>query len=195
MLTYFRALARPEQLSIERWLPVVGWEGIYEVSDHGRIRSLTRKDSTGRTRRGRVLRPDTYRGGYLRVSLALGGGVTRRSVHHLVLEAFFGPCPDGMEGCHNNGVPNENRLSNLRWDTHPANVADSIRQGTNRNTRKTHCPRGHALVEPNLTAYSLRVGRRSCLACARAHGFAQGRGISLTQEIADDYYQRIGVAA
>lgn len=52
------------------------------------------------------------------------------SIHRLVLETFIGPCPDGMECCHNNGDPVDNRLGNLRWDTHFNNVQDSIKHGT-----------------------------------------------------------------
>lgn len=53
-----------------------------------------------------------------------------RLVHRLVLEAFVGPCPDGMECCHNNGVRSDNRLENLRWDTRKANGQDRIKHGT-----------------------------------------------------------------
>jgi hypothetical protein len=59
----------------------------------------------------------------------------RRKVHRLVLEAFVGPCPDGMEGCHWNGTPTDCRLDNLRWDTHKGNGADSIRHGVHKGTR------------------------------------------------------------
>jgi hypothetical protein len=51
-------------------------------------------------------------------------------VHCLVLEAFVGPCPPGMEGCHNDGDPENNDFRNLRWDTHAANMADAERHGT-----------------------------------------------------------------
>lgn len=50
-------------------------------------------------------------------------------VHRLVLEVFVGPCPPGMEGCHDDGDANNNTLSNLRWDTKVANAADSRRHG------------------------------------------------------------------
>lgn len=49
-----------------------------------------------------------------------------KKVHRLVLENFIGPCPDGMEGCHNNGKAIDNRLTNLRWDTHVNNEADKL---------------------------------------------------------------------
>lgn len=60
------------------------------------------------------------------VVLYIDGEGCRRYVHHLVLEAFVGPCPDGMEACHNNGNGLDNRLENLRWDTHDNNMYDSI---------------------------------------------------------------------
>jgi len=177
------------------WRPVVGWEGLYEVSDHGDVRSLDRVDRFGRHYAGRMLSPDTIKGGYLRVALAREGHVQRRQVHHLVLEAFVGPRPLGMEGCHGDGCPTNNRLSNLRWDTRPENALDTVRHRTHRNTRKTHCPRGHALTEPNLVASQAAIGKRKCLACHRARGFAQHRGIAVTQELSDSYFAEIGAAA
>lgn len=50
-----------------------------------------------------------------------------RMVHHLVLEAFVGPCPPGMECCHENDIGTDNRLTNLRWDTHKSNIDDAKR--------------------------------------------------------------------
>jgi hypothetical protein len=52
------------------------------------------------------------------------------SVHVLVLLAFIGPRPDGQEACHGDGNPLNNRLENLRWDTHLANEADKTIHGT-----------------------------------------------------------------
>jgi|SRR5215469_1284009 len=71
------------------------------------------------------------RGGYLRVKLCTGrtGRYTRRNIHQLVLEAFVGPCPEGLIACHANDDPLDNRLENLRWDTYSANTADAIRNG------------------------------------------------------------------
>lgn len=56
----------------------------------------------------------------------------------LVLTAFVGPCPDGMECCHNDGNPDNNRLENLRWDTHLGNMADRERHGTNYHGERKH---------------------------------------------------------
>lgn len=57
-------------------------------------------------------------------------GKVYRYIHHLVLEAFVGPCPEGMECCHGDGDPANCRLSNLRWDTPKGNAADKITHGT-----------------------------------------------------------------
>lgn len=51
------------------------------------------------------------------------------SVHRLVLETFVGPCPDGHIACHNDGNPANNKLTNLRWDTHQANADDRVAHG------------------------------------------------------------------
>jgi len=120
----------------EVWLPVVGWEDLYEVSNVGRVRSLDRTEAfvgrwgrpVSRAKRGRVLvsRP----GRYPRVSLYREGRGVDRRIHTLVLEAFIGPRPAGFDGCHNNGDPQDNRVGNLRWDTRTGNMQDANRHGT-----------------------------------------------------------------
>lgn len=60
----------------------------------------------------------------------------RRFVHRLVLESFVGPCPEGMEACHNDGDPSNNSLYNLRWGTRQENYDDSIRHGRRRPRRQ-----------------------------------------------------------
>lgn len=69
--------------------------------------------------------------GYVRVTFYIDCKRTYHSVHRLVLEAFVGPCPEGMEACHypDNDRTN-NRLENLRWDTHEKNAEDGCKLGT-----------------------------------------------------------------
>ncbi|UCR74409.1 HNH endonuclease [Mycobacterium phage Ritam007] len=128
---------------VEAWLPVVGYEGLYEVSDGGRVRSLDRQiECDGRGRRymrGRVLSQSVMPNGYLKVGLPGGNAL----VHRLVLTAFVGACPDGMEGCHNDGDRSNNRLDNLRWDSRTENNHDAVRHRTNWQSKKTTCPKGH----------------------------------------------------
>lgn len=68
--------------------------------------------------------------GYIWVSLHRDGRTVGVGVHRLVLTAFVGQPPAGHVGCHNNGLRHDNRLCNLRWDTHAANIADMKRHGT-----------------------------------------------------------------
>jgi hypothetical protein len=120
-----------------KWKPVAGYEGYYEVSDCGLVRSVSRdiKQMNNGTLcihryKGRVLKPSPGKYGHLRVTLQRCGESEVLLVHRLVLETFAGDCPAGMECCHRNGHPGDNRLSNLRWDTHKENHADSIRNDT-----------------------------------------------------------------
>jgi hypothetical protein len=114
----------------ERWLPVVGWENLYEVSSHGRVKSLDRVDRFGRLFKGRLLRLTPGSHSYPMAQLYRKGKRCGRTVHSLVLEAFVGPRPSGMEVCHLDGSRSNNRLGNLRWDTRKANHADKLGHDT-----------------------------------------------------------------
>lgn len=109
----------------ERWRSISGFQGLYEVSDRGRVRSLR-----SRWKSARVLRPGSGKGGYPQVILCKNGKGVPRKVHRVELEAFVGPCPEGMEGCHNDGDNQNNFLENLRWDTHKNNEKDKAGHGT-----------------------------------------------------------------
>jgi hypothetical protein len=112
----------------ERWLPVVGHEGRYTVSDQGRVQSLrVRHRFTDAVRLvPLVLRQSVDERGYRRVGIA---GKSRQ-VHRLVLEAFVGACPVGHEAAHVNGQPSDNRLENLQWLTHAENEQHKVIHGT-----------------------------------------------------------------
>ncbi|WHP18827.1 NUMOD4 motif-containing HNH endonuclease [Cellulomonas sp. ES6] len=163
----------------ERWLPVLGYEGLYEVSDLGRVRSMPREVQNGRgvmVAGGRLLKPTvSERRGSLIVSLSVHNRAESRLVHRLVLESFVGPRPDGMEACHGDGDPGNNRLSNLRWDTHESNMDDQRRHGTNHNSRKRRCKHGHPLEAPNLKPAQAAKGGRSCLVCSREYAHARSQ--------------------
>jgi hypothetical protein len=137
----------------ETWLPVVGYEGRYEVSDHGRVRSLARVVPGGRgglrpiPARVRVLMLDTH--GYPFLQLWKENRHKNAKVHRLVLAAFVGPCPAGLEVRHLNGKPTDNRLGNLAYGTHSENEQDLIRHGHHHELNKTHCPQGHEYTVGN----------------------------------------------
>jgi hypothetical protein len=97
----------------------IDWAPGYLVSSEGRVAGRKRK----------LLKPSIDSGGYQHVIFYVDGRRVPKKVHRLVLEEFVGPPPDGMEGCHGNGVQTDNRLSNLRWDTHIENVQDRVAHG------------------------------------------------------------------
>lgn len=149
----------------ETWRPVVGYVGLYEVSNRGRVRSVPRRDVRGYQRRMRVHRPsrmDAY--GHVGVKLRKDGKVSSRYVHQLVLEAFVGARPKGTIACHWNDVSDDNRVENLRWATPRDNRNDMIRNGHDVNLAKTECKWGHPLTEDNIRIYA---GRRHCQTCQR----------------------------
>jgi hypothetical protein len=153
--------------STEQWLPVVGWEDLYEVSDHGQVRAFERVVAWGPRGTRRIV-PRSLKGGRTHKGVpfvALSNGPTRkvRTIHQLVLEAFVGPKPAGFMCCHWDDDPTNNHLSNLRWDTQSANEQDKIRNGNNRQLNKTHCKRGHEFNAQN--TWRDKQGRRLCRPC------------------------------
>lgn len=161
---------------------MVGWESEYEVSTLGVVRSLphrvTRKNGTPYTVRGGNLRPGpSGTGGHLRVGLWRNGKCTDGPIHQLVIEAFLGPCPDGLEILHRNGDPTDNRLENLRYGTHAENMADMTKHGTHGMTQRTHCPSGHEYTEANTYRSPKRPNSRDCRRCIsdRAARYKQRR--------------------
>lgn len=115
---------------MERWADIEGFEGLYQVSDQGRVRSLDRVLSDGRRWRGGLLSTKKGGGRHVCIRLCKDGKHHWRGLHRLVLTAFVGPCPEGMEGAHNDGTPANNALDNLRWDTRSGNHADKVVHGT-----------------------------------------------------------------
>ena len=144
---------------MEIWKPIANYQGRYEVSDQGRVRSLLHN-------RIRILSQSATSNGYLSVGLMSSTGRTTRRVASLVLEAFAGPRPEGMACCHNNGDRKDNRLNNLRWDTWSENMKDQYRHGRiPYQLAKTQCPQGHPYDEAN--THINRRGARICRACNR----------------------------
>lgn len=161
----------------ESWAPVEGFEGYYEVSDAGRVRSLTRnvEGVDGRVTRiqGKILKPSRMQTGHMWLALYRDGLPSYRAVYHLVLRAFVGPAPVGAEGCHRNGDPSNNSVANLRWGTRSTNVLDSVEHGTHGMSRRTHCPSNHEYTEENIYRAPSRPNARYCRACIRARGQAR----------------------
>ncbi|WP_297478277.1 NUMOD4 domain-containing protein [Ferrovum sp.] len=119
----------------EFWKDVVGYEGRYEVSNYGRIKSLTFRGHKRKVPKILKQAKDGF-DGRLKVNLSPGKNNGRRKVlkvHHLVLAAFSGPRQAGNYGCHNDGDYLNNCATNLRWDTPKANQNDRLLHGTGNN--------------------------------------------------------------
>lgn len=120
----------------EVWRDIPGYEGQYQASSLGRIKSVTRRVTQmsrwgklfTRTMPGRILRPAKFcSSGH--VSVVLGHGVNGSPVHQLIILTFKGPPPEGMEVRHLNGDPGDNQLENLVYGTRTENILDVYRQG------------------------------------------------------------------
>lgn len=105
----------------ECWKDVVGYEGLYQVSDMGHI-----KKPTATSFKAATLRKDD---GYYVVTLYKNNKGSTKYIHRIVLEAFVGPCPEGMECRHLNGEQKHNMLSNLTWGTYCENAQDTVKHG------------------------------------------------------------------
>jgi hypothetical protein len=161
----------------ETWRDIPGYPG-YQVSNLGRVRSLDRVIQAQRrngiknvTLKGRLLKPRPLPNGYLRASLGAGSD---EYIHRLVLLAFVGECPPGMECAHDDGNRANNRLANLAWKTPTANNADKRRHGTvmigdkNPAWAGPFCQNGHEYTPENTRLQKRgKATIRICRACVR----------------------------
>lgn len=145
----------------EMWKPVVGYEGLYEVSSHGRVKSIPRY----RVRGGIRKTTNNVRSGYPCLPLRKDGKTKMRTVHSLVMEAFVGPRPTGLDVRHLDGDPANCHLDNLCYGTKAENMQDIVRHGRHTLANKTHCPDGHEYTPENTYVYP--SGHRQCRICSR----------------------------
>lgn len=127
----------------EQWKPVVGYEGSYEVSNLGRVRSVSRVISSiksgkpfHRKHQGKILAPRINRWGYQQIHL--GKETTTHSIHKLVAQAFIciKPSPRHQVN-HINGVKTDNRVANLEWVSCSENVQHAFGTGLNHHSERS----------------------------------------------------------
>jgi hypothetical protein len=168
-------LCRPggRETFMERWRSVIGYEGLYEVSDLGRVRSLDhvviRRNGYPQTIRGRIKKTPLV-AGYPSLVLHDRGTRSTLYVHHLVVGAFIGPRPPGKEVAHWDGDETNVTLSNLRYATPIENDADKIRHGTRTE--------GSRNGQARLTDQQVREIRRRSALGERRCDLAEEFGIS-----------------
>ena len=160
----------------ERWLPTLSHPLAYEVSTTGRVRSVPRfvKHSWGHTRFecGRYMAPVPDGAGYLYLHLSRGGRRRAVAVHTLVLEAFVGPCPAGMECRHLDSDPGNNRIDNLEWATRLVNANDRVVRGSQ--------VFGYEHVNAKLDEYAVRAIRAAHASGQSVSSLARQSGVALS---------------
>ena len=156
----------------EIWKDVAGYEGFYQVSNKGNVRSVERKDSIGRKCGGRILKPINNRRGYLRVILWKNGKYKTNFIHRLVAEAFV-PNPDNLPQVnHLDEVKTNNELSNLEWCDSKHNVNygtrnDRAAQAQSKKVRAVNAKTGEVVtfnstVEAGRKGYNQNNVARAC---------------------------------
>lgn len=119
----------------ENWKPIKGYEGLYEISDMGRVRSLDREtrhnfyDGAKCTIKGKILKPYVTRTGYIRATLIKGGKREKVFVHRLVAQAFLGDSEGKPQVNHIDGNKANNFASNLEWCTNKENTVHALKHG------------------------------------------------------------------
>ncbi len=155
----------PEEAEMTRevWMPVLGFEGTYDVSNLGKIR---RNDT------GLILKPSKTNG-YLHVSLSQDAEVRTVRVHVVVLSAFCGPAPfPAADAAHNDGNKENCRLTNLRWASKIDNSADVLRHGRR--------PTGSEVFGSKLTEDNIITIRQRIAAGLRNPPIAEEFGVSIS---------------
>lgn len=152
----------------------MGFEGLYEVSDQGRVRSLDRwiqaRGSCGRAgysylRKGRVMRQYRPSGRYASVRLYSSERDQTCEIHRLVTAAFIGPQPEGQWVRHVDGNAHNNVLANLAYGSPQENIDDKQRHGT-QTKGETHGTRKLCEAE----ALAVRAARESSADIAARYG-------------------------
>lgn len=163
----------------EIWKPIAGFEGRYEVSSLGRVRSIM--DNKG-NRRIKIRKTRLAKNGYLYLNLWIDGRIYVRKPHRLVADAFLEK-PEGSECVnHINGIKTDNRAENLEWCTYSDNIRHAIRTGLLKDPAKHLDMTGvhgkdHPTSKP-VEQYTLDgefiAEYESCVEAANELGFAAG---------------------
>lgn len=164
----------------EIWKAIEGYEGLYEVSNLGRVRNLDKVDSMGRFWKGKILTACQQRGNYLYVQLSKDGKQKPMKIHRLVAKAFI-PNPDNKPQVnHKDCNKANNRADNLEWVTNQENIDHGKRNGRFKGRSNPGSSNGRA----KLTESDIIEIRRTCVKGSREYGMValgEKYGVSSTQ--------------
>lgn len=157
------------ELIPEKWVPIIGYVGHYQISNYGRVKSLSRKDTNNHPINERLLRPD-FPKGYARVTLCKETHKKRIAIHILVVRHFI-KNPDGKPCVnHENGIKDDNFQFNLSWVTYSENTCHAFRSGLLTPPRahlgrrgKLH-HRSKSVLQSTLDGIPIKVWESGCLA-------------------------------
>ena len=144
---------------METWLPVKGYEGLYEVSDHGRVKALERyvMNNGGLQHRSeKILSQQENKHGYVNVVLCKGGKINSIGVHRLVAMAFIDNPKNKPVVDHIDTNPSNNHVDNLRWVTVKENANNPLSRSHNSESKKGHPNWGRPLTEEERLKISLK---------------------------------------
>jgi hypothetical protein len=145
----------------EIWKPICGYEGIYEVSNCGNVRSIDRIDFAGRRLKGKLFSTNAKEG-YITVRLSKNGNIKTFKIHQLVAEAFV-PNPENKPCVnHKDGNKQNNHVENLEWCTHSENNIHAFKTGLSTPKRK--------LDDESIKLILDSKGKVSCNVLAKIHG-------------------------
>ena len=159
---------------MEQWKDIAGFEGIYQVSDTGQVRSLDRVDDRGRHLKGATMTANP-KVGYRMLKLCKNSKCTPVTIHRLVATAFI-PNPEGKpEVNHLDGDKQNNTVTNLVWATYSENALHATASGLS--------PRGEKCYQAKLTARRVRSIRKHYVHGDKKYGstaLAKKYGVSLS---------------
>lgn len=120
----------PFDSAIEEWRDIPDYEGLYQISNHGRFRGMPRNDAINRRLPERYIQPNKRTDGYYTIHLWRGGKRQQKKMHVLVMLVFVGQRPEGAHINHIDGNPSNNRLDNLEYCSPSDNTLHGFRIGT-----------------------------------------------------------------
>lgn len=150
----------------ERWLPVVGYEGLYEVSSFGRVKSLKRKWVPS----NKILSQINHNAGYLSVAISDSKIIKKELCHILVAEAFIEKTNPNYVVNHKDGDKKNNVVSNLEWGTSKHNSQEAIRLGLFNNFGENH----HSSILTNKEVIEIFKSNKSANELAKIYGICNG---------------------